>query len=884
MKYTIVIISLLLFLFGSRFASAQSLYKVSEDDKIHRSSFIAEGKVISQYSFWNPSHTMIYTTSKVEVYKIFKGNILPEFIEVMTQGGSVGTENITASDLLELSINDIGVVFCNPNTIGLRSPSTGNLLYDVYSSSQGFLKYDPITLTANAPFVRINDVPGDLYSTLEQKTNVTPRIIKNFNIADLRTTANRLEAVSITSFSPAVVNAGATLDPANNLLTINGSGFGTPSGSAAIFFDDANDGTGGTPYSITYNDPLVVSWSATQIQVRVPSRTGTGTFSVRDNAGVSGSSATPLIVNYGILTATFTSGSTVTKESNLMDDNGLGGYTVLYSTNTAGGGVNLNTAPEKATFQRALTTLKEGVGYNVIEGGTTTIQAVTGDGFNVVMFDNNNTGNPVLAAGVLAVCYSYNSMCTPITANQVQKTEFDIVIRNTGVSAGSTNFTSGPCPPASSDYHNIDLETVLLHELGHSLNLAHINDSYQGSFVPNLNPGKLMNFAVVNSVKRTSLDYSAYQGALYAINAQGNTYGVCGLSSVEMAPLAPTIESKDDCPLVFPSTSIPNNTSVAFDLTHATSNKYVDPQYNSLNCSGSGTGVTNTAFYAFKTVGSGGGTLLLTVSGYSTTPPSLASCTPVSPYAAAAGVEISIYAVSTCPAGQAFPAPIACRTFNANGTITAITGLSNNTTYLLVADGIENTKANFSLTFGGSVLPLSLSSFSGKIIGEANRISWVAELATDVNEVILERSNDGIHFSTIHRIDGNNIERNGLYNDTRPFAGNNYYRLRINNADGSNTYSSTVLLIRKEKFIITAYPNPVENNLSLEINTGSSNKLVFELYNSTGQLVTRQENMINPGKQIITLRTSNPLPGGNYFVRITDKTRVLIKTVPLVIQ
>ena len=59
-----------------------------------------------------------------------------------------------------------------------------------------------------------------------------------------------------------------------------------------------------------------------------------------------------------------------------MNTNGSGGYSLLYCTSTAGNGVDLNTAPEKETFQRALATWNESGGVNFVEGGTTTTQTV----------------------------------------------------------------------------------------------------------------------------------------------------------------------------------------------------------------------------------------------------------------------------------------------------------------------------------------------------------------------------------------------------------------------------------------------------------------------------------------------------------------------------
>src|SRR5690349_9768126 len=109
----------------------QSLYPVSLDKKIQSSSLIVEGRVASKQSFWNASHTMIFTNNKIEIYKVFKGSLQKDYIEVMTQGGTVGGESYGVSDLLSLSNNEIGVFFCTPNKVNARSPETGDILLDV---------------------------------------------------------------------------------------------------------------------------------------------------------------------------------------------------------------------------------------------------------------------------------------------------------------------------------------------------------------------------------------------------------------------------------------------------------------------------------------------------------------------------------------------------------------------------------------------------------------------------------------------------------------------------------------------------------------------------------------------------------------------------------
>lgn len=846
---------------------SQGLYEVPLEEKIKNSSVIIEGKVVLQFSFWNDQRTMIYTSNKIEVFKIFKGNLSTDTIEVLTQGGSVAEESIEATHLLKLDKNDFGIFFCQPNSIGLSYSETSSILYDVYASSQGFLKYDPSNKKASAPFTRYDDIEKELYPELQNKIGKPYREIKNFRGGSLR--GLQTLAVNITGFSPATVNAGAILDPSTNVLTITGSGFGSASGMAAVFFDDANDGPGGNLTGVDYTSPLMISWSATSIQLRVPTNAGTGAITVRDDAGATGTTSSFLNVGYSILTANFTDPGTsisYVKESNLINDNGSGGYTILYSTATAGSGIDITTSPALSTFQRALTTWKEMTGLNIVEGVNTSSQVINpSDDQNVIMFDNSNTGMAALPAGVLAVCYSFNGICSgDYVNNQAVKTEFDIVIRNSGYSLGNTAFTFGPCPPNSTDFNQIDLETVLLHELGHALNLGHIIDGHTGGSVGVINPGKLMNYAVVNSVKRSTPDYSAKSGALYAINPQSNAYGICGIT--EMVPLAVTsTESKDDCPLNFPTTTIAQNTSVAFNMVQATSNKYVDPAYTQFRCDGLGGAQTNNAYYAFRT-NSNSGALLLSVNSYTTTPGSLSGCSQIYAGVPVTGFRLSLYQVNSCPIAGAFPAPTACATITGNGSLAPINGLTANTNYLLYVEGFENTKANFNLVFGGTVLPIKLTSFTGEMFDDYNQLQWKAESAINVAKIFVQKSADGINFENIGQVIRHEEFMDGKMNDPLPYS-KTYYRLAIVNTNSSMEYSNIVVLKRKLKNYITVYPNPAAEFINVQINSGSpAAAYTIKLYNHLGQLVTQVS-----GKWANqTVRMPIDLPNGMYQLELSQ--------------
>lgn len=861
------------------------LFKISLEEKAKASTLIAEGKVVAQKSFWNDAHTMIFTANTVEVYKTFKGKVTARTIEVMTQGGSVGTNAIEVSDLLTLHTGQTGIFFCFENTANIKSP-TRQTLYDVFSSRQGFLEYNYTKNVAYAPFAKYYDIENNLYSLIKQQTGEGESVVDpGYSVSKMlrvkaTASSNGVEGIfgapSITSFSPATVHAGALNDPANSTLTINGSGFGnTPGGSAAVLFKDGNNDNTDPDLQVAYNSFYIVSWTNTKIVVKVPSRAATGKIAVVLNDGTTtATSSADLDVFFAVLNFGFHITSVSPKidttficEPRLMNNNALGGYSYKFSRDTAGKGINFATDPASTTFGRAVDTWREIAGANLKAGGTTTIQKMADDGTNVVAYDNLNTGVPPMAEGVLEVTYSYGTICylptSPVTIYTAQKTGFDILIRNPKVSSGPTvNIISGPCFP---DVNSYDLETIILHELGHALNLTHINDGYEQSPDPgiHINPGKIMHYAIVNYADRRSPDASAYQGALYTITPQGNIFGDCP-NNGPMQPLATSNIANDECPLLFPTTPTTPGTVVKFDLAHATSNKHKDPSFTQVNCQGSGTFVTNNAYYAIKTTGINNGTLSLSISGYATTPAEEASCT-------GQGVRMAIYRTDACPVGQAFPAPVACATFTGNGSLANVTGLSANATYLLYFDGIRNTKATFNVTFGGSALPIVLADFSGEYLHGANNLYIDIAQAFNVKNVAIEKSFDGNNFSQLGLLNVPSTQLAGkhTYIDAQPYTGKNYYRLKITDNDGAYQYSKIIVLQNSLNKATYLYPNPAKGNAYISFSGQAAGKYQVMLYSADGKMLSTHSISLTMANQTINLPLGNTA-AGVYMVKVID--------------
>lgn len=494
------ILSSILAIIAFQAAIGQCLLKqVPLSTRAQNADLIIEGKVTSSHSFWNAVHNMIYTSNTIEIYKVFKGTATSTSVEIMTMGGTVGLDRITAEPNLSLNVGDIGVFTCESikrfNLAGVQQSSLPK--YEAYASVQGFIKYDLSTQTASDPFNRYNDIEADLYSqvlspSLNSWITVAPFDIHASTISTQRND-QPLQVQSISGFSPTTVTAGT-----GAIITITGTGFGSTQGSGTVRFRNADDGgaTVITPLPSQY-----ISWSSTQIVVEVPQNAGTGSIQVVQ--GQTFTSAQVLTINYAHLNVDFDPGpGTIAYQTDHVNDNGSGGYTWRMNT-----GFSSNSAAS-ASFMRAFDTWRCNTGVNWTIGATTSINDAVSDGTNIICFDNTAP----LSSGILGVCYSYWSGCASGPTIIWYVNELDIIF-DEGSNISPLTWEYGTSAPSGSEY---DFETVAVHELGHGHQLGHV-----------ISPGAIMHYAISNGTSNRSLGVNDLAGGNF-VQAKSIVGNVCG--------------------------------------------------------------------------------------------------------------------------------------------------------------------------------------------------------------------------------------------------------------------------------------------------------------------------------------------------------------------
>lgn len=191
---------------------------------------------------------------------------------------------------------------------------------------------------------------------------------------------------------------------------------------------------------------------------------------------------------------------------------------------------------------------------------------------------------------------------------------------------------------------------------------------------------------------------------------------------------------------------------------------------------------------------------------------------------------------------------------------------------------------NFEVMSGGNsnvILPLELISFTGKNIEEGNLLNWTTASELNTTHFEIERTVNGVDFETLGSVAAaGNSKSIQQYNfiDKQPYLGENLYRLKMYDLDGSYSYSKMIAIEVHDATAFTftptgiekLFPNPTNANLNVLFNV-SENIASFNLqaYDITGAVLYQQQLQLEKGKHTIPIDVSI-LSTGQYILSITN--------------
>ncbi len=168
---------------------------------------------------------------------------------------------------------------------------------------------------------------------------------------------------------------------------------------------------------------------------------------------------------------------------------------------------------------------------------------------------------------------------------------------------------------------------------------------------------------------------------------------------------------------------------------------------------------------------------------------------------------------------------------------------------------------------GFGPLPLKLISFENKTVGNQTTVKWTTTNEQNLDRYVLEKSTDMINWTSIsEQLAMNNGSVTNSYNcNDLISAGNNYYRLRSVNMDGTEEFSKVLNVFSGQAVGISIYPVPATSVLNISV----SETATVRVFDATGKMVL-DAGMVLGGKGN-TLNIEQ-LSSGMYSIELTTAT------------
>lgn len=189
-------------------------------------------------------------------------------------------------------------------------------------------------------------------------------------------------------------------------------------------------------------------------------------------------------------------------------------------------------------------------------------------------------------------------------------------------------------------------------------------------------------------------------------------------------------------------------------------------------------------------------------------------------------------------------------------------------------DSASTVQDRFRIVIGSAgVVPVTFTDVKAYEIGDDINVEWIVQNELNIVKYEIERSLDGINFSSIKSANprGGNVTYNSL--DENPVTGNNYYRIKSIDNTGRIKYSRIVkVYVGKGKPAITVYPNPVTDDvITIAFSNVSPGVYTVKLYNAVGQFVFAKQITHTESSSSHTIRLDGKTAKAVYQLEVTSQ-------------
>lgn len=169
---------------------------------------------------------------------------------------------------------------------------------------------------------------------------------------------------------------------------------------------------------------------------------------------------------------------------------------------------------------------------------------------------------------------------------------------------------------------------------------------------------------------------------------------------------------------------------------------------------------------------------------------------------------------------------------------------------------------------------------SGEVLTYSNQLNWYSESEENTSYHILMRADKSGVFEDVLMLDAvGNSNSKTYYSDFDVNPINEaYYKIRVEDVDGTLSYSNTILLNRELDTDINfnLVPNPAEDIVNIKFGNSANQDVNVEIYNAIGQLLYHKYLDANNELSSIEVDLSS-FASGTYNVMVKNNNKSVVK-------
>ncbi len=202
-----------------------------------------------------------------------------------------------------------------------------------------------------------------------------------------------------------------------------------------------------------------------------------------------------------------------------------------------------------------------------------------------------------------------------------------------------------------------------------------------------------------------------------------------------------------------------------------------------------------------------------------------------------------------------------------------ITDADNGLTVLATAP-VNTLFKGIALSPGTTVLPIKLSSFTGKSELNGVQLSWTIASEKNNNRFEVLSSTDGQSFNKIGKVAGSGNSDASLsysYLDRNAVKGANYYKLNQVDGDGkSEEFGPVVITVNGQPADLSVYANKANGAIKVNIHANNNGNATLNIYDANGRVVATQYVSLNAGNNEVSLSSQSAGMGLHIASLIVD--------------